>query len=131
MAALLSYQDQSLILCVKESVKEYEAVKEKQIGYLKAAKEFQVTKTTLFRLCQKKGTPEQISKIKLGRPPVFSRELENELENHLLEMDKSYFGITRMDVRRLAYQLAVSNDIEHAAGWTNMSKSLFCRDTQD
>lgn len=89
------------------------AVREKQMGYLKAAKEFQVPRTTLFRLCQKEGRPDDVLKTKLGRKPALTPQLEDELETHLLEMDKNYFGLTRMDVKRLAYQLAVSNGIEH------------------
>ncbi|KAK9679825.1 CENP-B N-terminal DNA-binding domain [Popillia japonica] len=64
------WKDETMAAAVK-------AVKDKQIGYLKAAKEFQVPRTTLFRLCQNNGTPEPISNTKLGRPPVFSRELES------------------------------------------------------
>lgn len=40
-------------------------------------------------------------------------ELEDELEKYLLQMEKTFYGLTRNDVR-LAFQLAEMNNIQHS-----------------
>ncbi|CAH1991983.1 unnamed protein product [Acanthoscelides obtectus] len=89
------------------------AVRDGRMGYLKAAKQFNVPRSTLFRLCKQHGEPVTVCDTRLGRKPVLSIELENELADYLLDMDNRFFGLTRTDVRRMAYQLAVANGIEH------------------
>lgn len=85
------------------------AVKRHQMGYLAAAKAFNVPRTTLFRYCKKEG--ENVKKTKLGRKSILPDELENDLVNHLILMESKYFGLTRQDVRRAAYQLAKRNNL--------------------
>jgi len=83
-------------------------VKSKKAGYLKAADTHNVPRSTLFRLCTA-GNSSGVTT--LGRKPVFPVELEKMLVSYLLEMEKSFFGMTRSDVRRFAYQLARVNRI--------------------
>jgi helix-turn-helix, Psq domain. len=76
--------------------KAIEAVRSKSMGYKKACKQFGVPKTTLMRLCKEKyGNPETASKVKYGRPTVLPEHLEKELVKYCLEMEASFFGISR------------------------------------
>ncbi|XP_050065475.1 uncharacterized protein LOC126554433 isoform X2 [Aphis gossypii] len=52
-------------------------------------------------------------KPKLGRKPTFSFEVEKELTNHVLKLSKYFYVLTPTELRRLAYEYAVANDIEH------------------
>lgn len=97
------------------------AVLEKQMGYLKAAKHFGVPRTTLHRLCSKKNVePHEAALTKLGRKTVLGNVLENQLLNYALVMESKFYGLTRNDIKRLAYQLAVQNKIEHSFNGESM-----------
>lgn len=90
------------------------AIKEKRMGYLKASKLFNVPKTTLRRLLGKTDQPlEEAVSSKLGRKPILLPELEGHLVEYILTMEAKYFGLTRNDIRSLAFQLAVKNNISH------------------
>lgn len=89
------------------------AVRSKQMGYLKACQTYNVPRATLFRLCKKNMKPEVVCRTKLGRKPVLPDFLEKELVKHCLEMEKSFFGLTRRDVCNVAFQLARKNNIPH------------------
>ncbi|KAJ8943821.1 hypothetical protein NQ318_020893 [Aromia moschata] len=82
-----------------------ESVRNRSMGYLAAAKAFKVPRTTLFRLCNTEGPPATVSKTQLGKKPVLSPELEEELVRYLLLMDKKFFGLTRRDVRSMAFHI--------------------------
>jgi hypothetical protein len=47
----------------------------------------------------------------LGRKPFIHPALENKLVDYLLLIERKYFGCTREDGRRLAFQLAIQNKI--------------------
>lgn len=50
----------------------------------------------------------------LGRyATVFSEQQEQELIQHVLDFEKSFYGMTTMEIRKLAYDLAVKNNIPH------------------
>lgn len=89
--------------------KAVECVKEKKWGYLRASKHFDVPRTTLFRLCQKK---DAISvKPRLGRKTILPDYLEKALVEYCLVMEKKLFGLTRTDLRNMAFLLAKKNNI--------------------
>lgn len=44
---------------------------------------------------------------------VFNEHQETELVDHILSMEKRFYGVTARDVRSLAYQLAERNHINH------------------
>lgn len=74
----------------------------------------QFPRTTLHRLCNKKDMePCQASVTKLGRKTVLGDILESQLLNYALIMESKFYGLTRNDLKRLAYQLAIQNKIEH------------------
>lgn len=89
------------------------AIKEKKMGLKKAVKVYSVPRTTLQRLSRIDKPVEEIVNIKLGRPPVLPQVLEDELVKYLLIMESKFHGLTRNDVRRMAYQLCTRNNIPH------------------
>ena len=46
--------------------------------------------------------------------PVFTVEQEKELAEHVLFMERRLFGLTKTDLRRLAYEFATSNGIQNS-----------------
>lgn len=48
-----------------------------------------------------------------SKKTVFSPEQEQELANHLLDLEARFYGITMKDVQKLAYELAERNGLEH------------------
>lgn len=90
------------------------AVKEKTMGYLKASKSYKVPRTTLFRLSQiNMVPPEKAAATTLGRKCVLGSELEKQLVEYVLKMESKFYGLTMIDLRRMAYQLAIRNKIKH------------------
>lgn len=89
------------------------AVRGKKMGLKKASKHFSVPKTTLRRYVHESHISlTDVVVKKLGRKPALPEALEIELVEYLLYMEAKYYGFTRLDVRRMAYQLAVRNGIE-------------------
>ena len=76
-----------------------ESVK-KGMSLRKAAKEYIVPRTTLYRNLSQTSA----KKLPLGGKPVV-RDLEADLVKHVLEMESSLFGITARDLKKLAYQV--------------------------
>ena len=50
--------------------------------------------------------------VRLGRKPVLEG-FEEELVEYCLEMDRTFYGLRRRDVRKMAYQLAILNKLKH------------------
>ncbi|CAH2001885.1 unnamed protein product [Acanthoscelides obtectus] len=97
-------------------------VREKQMGYLRAAKHFGVPRTTLFRLCQKnESPPEEAAATTLGRKTVLGTTVENLLVDYILTMESKFYGLTRSDVRRMAYMLAKRNQLKNPFGDTGLA----------
>lgn len=91
-----------------------QAVRQKKHSVRDAAKYWNVPKSTLHRLMSEPESPLNIvAATKLGRKPVLPAQLEEELVQYLLQMEKTFYGLTRNDVRRIAYQLAAKNNISH------------------
>lgn len=87
------------------------AVRKGDLGILSASKIYDVPHTTLQRMSRSQKPIPQLLGVKLGRKPVFNEEQEQELVKYLLEMEARYWGLTREDVRSLAFQLAKQNNI--------------------
>lgn len=91
------------------------AVRNKEMGYKAASKTFSVPRATLKDYIKKgegKSAEELIGKS-IGRKPVFSRELEAELVTYCKDMENHYYGLTLNDLRRMAFQLAIRNNVAH------------------
>jgi hypothetical protein len=89
----------------------YEQTDGVEMGYLAAAKQYNVTRSTLCDYVRSNWDPFQATQSKLGRKPIISPALEETLVEYLLITERNYFGCTREDVRRLAFQLAVRNKV--------------------
>lgn len=87
------------------------AVRRKTMGYLAAAKHYNVPRSTLFRYCNNDKEVDNIKKETLGRKPVLTRELESKLVEYILLMEKKFFGLTRRDLCSIAFQLARQNNL--------------------
>lgn len=80
--------------------KAMEAVREKKIGWKKAAKTFEVPKTTLMCLSNEKYRNfEEASKTKIGRSTIFSLHLEEQLVKYCLVMEATFLSLTRANLR--------------------------------
>lgn len=93
--------------------KAVKAVKEKTMGLKKTVKMYSVPRSTLQRLCRIEKPIEEVINIKLGRPTIMPRELEEELVKYILVMESKFHGLTRNDIRRMAYQLCTKNNIPY------------------
>ena len=82
------------------------------MGWLLASKTFNVPSTTLRRRVN--TTIEGWKKTYMGGYKVtFNKTLENEIVEHLKNLEVRFFGLTTTDVRKLAYQVAEAKKIPH------------------
>lgn len=86
-------------------------IKDKKMGWLLAAKTFNVPATTLRRRFKARcnATKGDLG----GRRAVLSRDIEEELIQHIIQMETRFFGLTMKDLRRLVFQIAEKNNIKH------------------
>ncbi|KAJ4440754.1 hypothetical protein ANN_08978 [Periplaneta americana] len=84
------------------------------MGTLKASKYFHVPRITLQTLSKKTlVAPADAARTKLGRKPFLGEELEKRLIAYLLAMEEKFFGCTLGDLRRMAFQIALKNNLSH------------------
>nr|CAH7719070.1 unnamed protein product [Callosobruchus chinensis] len=102
-------------------VKAVKAVRNKEMGYLKASTFFNLPKGTVERYSKSDKSPEELVKLSIGRKPVFSKELENDLVKYALAMEQRFYGLRSGDMKRMAFQLAFRNKIPHP--FNGVSKS--------
>nr|CAH7736079.1 unnamed protein product [Callosobruchus chinensis] len=85
------------------------AVQTKKMGHLKHSV---FPERRCFVLLRKKN--DSIAEVvdkPIGRKSVLDRDIESQLVDYILVMEGLFYGLTRMDLRRLAYQVA--NNIEN------------------
>ena len=87
------------------------AVCNKEMGYLAVAKIYTLPRSTLYDYVRSNLDPLQTTQSKLGRKPIISLVLEEKFVEYLQLSERKYFGHTRDDVRRLAFEVAVQNKI--------------------
>lgn len=94
-----------------------EKVANRKMGLNKAAASYNIPKTTLIRRLTKYESTKDITKAtekKMGRyEQVFNADLEKELASFVKDMESRFFGLTTKDLRRLAYDLAEHNKLQH------------------
>jgi len=90
------------------------AIRNREMGSYKSSRVFSVPQTTLGRYVKdrQKSSSETV-KTKLDRKQVLRCEAENDVAEHCLLMERKFFGLTTADVMRLAYQLAVRNEMKN------------------
>lgn len=85
------------------------------------AAKYQIPRATLIRRI---AAPEMA--MRMGpKETIFSKEQEQELVQHLLTLENRFYGISRKDIQKLAFELAEKNSIMHPF---NKSKRMAGRD---
>nr|CAI5850855.1 unnamed protein product [Callosobruchus analis] len=89
------------------------AYREKLMGFNECCRTYTIPKPTFRRhlLSLNKNANENI--IQKGRMTIFNKNVEHQLEQHILNLEARLFGVTITDVRRLAFQIAEQNNIRH------------------
>jgi hypothetical protein len=83
-----------------------------QLAIKAVSRNFGIPAKTLRR--HRDGKVQTPGEVKLGRTlTVFTAQQEYELVQHIKEMEKALFGLTKNNVRALAYELAVRLQINH------------------
>ncbi|KAF2903725.1 hypothetical protein ILUMI_02433 [Ignelater luminosus] len=95
-----------------------EAVRENAMGWLMASERFNVPQAK-FR-CHYQHVLVNLSRYK----PIFDSEMEEELANHILDLEGRLFGLNIIEVKKLAYEFAERaaldrrfEKINQTAGW--------------
>lgn len=83
------------------------------LGLNAAARAYNVPKATLKRRLDGKNKYAVGSLKKFGRSQDLPPEIENQLVEHILELERKLFGINRKDLMKLAFDIAEANDIPH------------------
>lgn len=101
-------------------------VKQKQMGWKLASKTFNVPSSTLRRRAANKNT-YAINETKGflgGSVPTFDKDIEDQITKHIKELETRFYGLTMLELRKLAFDLAEKNGIPHkfnkekgVAGW--------------
>lgn len=81
------------------------------MGFFKSAKTYNVPQTTLERYVRSDKNPKETVNSSMGRKPVSSTEMEEELASYCLDMEKKFYALTRNDIKRLAFDLSRVNGI--------------------
>ncbi|KAK9728861.1 DDE superfamily endonuclease [Popillia japonica] len=91
-----------------------EEVTKRGMPYKTASRIFQVPLMSLKRRVKNKNKFATGSIKHLGSmTTTFTADQENELINHVLDFEIRMYGLTAIDLRRLAFQLAERNNIPH------------------
>lgn len=86
------------------------AVNEGGLSVTKAAKQFGIPKTCLLRRIKTNNiAPPRNDHFK----HVFNKVQEELLVKHILDLEATFYGLTPMDIRKLAFQLAERMNINH------------------
>lgn len=111
---------------MKEAVKR---VVEKNESIRQVSKENEIPFTTLQRYVQKykNSLEEERSQIRFtpnyAVNKVFPLEMEELLKEYLVKASKMHHGLTRKDTKKLAYQLAVKNNLKIPDNWHKMEQA--------
>lgn len=93
---------------LKMAIKE---IKEDKISLRKAEEKYGIPKTTLS--VQKRNSVEDVTEPKRGKKPIFTEFQEGILVELILESFRNNFGITKLTLRRIAFDFATANGLAH------------------
>ena len=95
-------------------------VRNKELSLREAARAYNVPKSTLARRVIGRNKFVTGFKKHLGRyVPDFPPDYEQELGEYILQMESRPFGLTCQDVRRLAFEFADKNGLDHRFNMEN------------
>ena len=89
------------------------AIQRGDFSLCEASKMYGVPKGTLSRHLSGKNKIATLSTKFHGRRKTFDADMEKDLVQHCLALESMYFGMRIDDVRKLAYDLAKANDVQH------------------
>jgi hypothetical protein len=79
---------------------------------IRVAKEYGIPARTLRR--HRDAKVNQPGQVQLGRQePALGRDIEKELHTHVKYMEQALYGLTTLDVRRLAFDVAEAAGVNH------------------
>lgn len=84
-------------------------ISEGKITLRGAAAEYGIPKSTLFDRMKANNFSAPVS----GRKPVFSFDMEQKLKEYAIEMCDSFYGLTPISLRKLAFDFAEENKLCH------------------
>ena len=88
-----------------------DALKNKTMGVNQAAKTFGVPKSTVLRRFKNQNKHFNAAKKSLGRPSDLPKHIEDELAQHCLKLESMFYGLTPVNVRKLACEIADINNV--------------------
>ena len=80
------------------------AYKNGDYGLNECTRVYGVPKATIRRYADENTVPNNV-KTK-GRPPVFCKDMERIISEHILHLEECFFGLTIKEVRKLAFDVA-------------------------
>jgi len=89
------------------------AIQRGDFSLCEASKMYGVPKGTLSRHLSGKNKIATLSTKFYGRRKTFDADMEKDLVQHCLALESMYFGMRIDDIRKLAYDLAEANDVQH------------------
>ena len=106
---------------IEELSQAMSAYRNGDMGLNESAKTYGVPKATLKRHLDGSNKHANGEIKKLGRQQVLPLHEEEELVSHLLTMESMFFGVTRKELMKLAYEVAEKNGTPH--GFNRVSKT--------
>lgn len=89
------------------------AYNKKECGLNECARIYNIPKATLKRHVDFKNKIANAEVKFYGGIPTFSQDIEKEIVSHILAMEEMMFGLTPVDIRKLAYDVAEKNGLKH------------------
>jgi hypothetical protein len=84
-----------------------------KLSHKRAAKEYDIPRSSLIRYLQKVQTEGNGVERHIGRPCVLSGDQENDLSLVIQNMESRLFGLTLTDVRKVVYKYCVKHEVSN------------------
>lgn len=99
----------------EEMAKAVAAVVSGKMGYKLAARTYHIPRSTLQRRASKVRyqTPDEPKPLMGHYRRVFTESQEKDLVGYIKSMEKFFMGVSRRDIRELAFQYAEDNNLNH------------------
>ena len=94
-----------------EMQKALTALRNGEMGLNATSRAFQIPKATLKRHLDEKNAYAKNDVKHFGHPKVLTDDLDTLLVKHVLKLEAMFSGVNRIDLRKMAYQLAAQNDL--------------------
>jgi hypothetical protein len=90
------------------------ATRGKKMGLLRSSERFGVPRANLKDYVNNRGKDaEALVTMRMRRKPALPAQIENDLVNYCLLMEGNFFRLKIKDVKRMAFQLAIRNNLRH------------------